>query len=633
MPGTSTIVPAIDKAIFIRSLLLASLAAIVIGLFGQHAVAASVTLVREYTYNASENDSKVSARKAALQQLQVLLIEEVGVQVQSSFSNSETLDKDEFSRTVQANYQTFASALTKTKILQEQWDGERFYLKAEIEVDPDGLSSQIATVIGSGGKNPCDAVREQVKVTLQKAPGPDKNAALVALATKAPFDNDCHDWQYNVLYSLTQSRYPADGYRSYLFTQLADIAPHILAEYLPAIVKYAIIKDGGISQAEWAGILSSLQRLPPDRLQPLLSTLSNYSDKLPDDARSGKPSYQPQTALQLKDQLQALIQAAEKGNIAHPAVSTGELTALIINSVAYRQPVIGAEFFRQYSDALADADAVVKPIVDFYKTQLSNTALNKLAGQSFDLLLKKLDEQSSSLSDNSARQLYFLLTTLERSAEEDPQQTALIQNILSRHPQLFAQIIRKQSMNEVQKNLWFIRYDLPESDACTPRECADQLWGDGNAMALNAFAEYLVAYGSRAAPAEDLMIRKLERVRLQTSGPNRTTMKKHLITALGNIRTQDPRAQELLIESLGDLDHQIPQDAQHALIKLGRGVQDKMMSLMSTYEPLVQRRIVETLGKMPPDTEIVNFLKRVPQNDPHMRFAVEDALRKQQRAL
>ncbi len=94
------------------------LALIICTIFSQNVSAESMTMVREYTYNASENDSKVSARKAALQQLQVLLIEEVGVQVQSSFSNTETLDKEEFSRTVQANYQTFASALTKTKILE-----------------------------------------------------------------------------------------------------------------------------------------------------------------------------------------------------------------------------------------------------------------------------------------------------------------------------------------------------------------------------------------------------------------------------------------------------------------------------------------------------------------------------------
>jgi hypothetical protein len=609
------------------------LALIICTIFSQSASAESMTMVREYTYNASENDSKVSARKAALQQLQVLLIEEVGVQVQSSFSNTETLDKEEFSRTVQANYQTFASALTKTKILEEKWDGENFYLKAEIEVDPDGLSTQIATIIGSGGKNPCDAVREQVKITLQKAPSPDKNAELVAFALKAPFDNDCNDWQYNVLYSLTQSRYPATGYRDYLFVQLAQIAPHNLSEYLPGIAKYAITKDNGITPTEWETMLSSLQRLPEDRLQPLLSALSNYSDKSPDDTRSGKPSYQPQTALQLKNQLLSLIQAAEKGKVGNPALSAGELTARIIKASAYRQPAIGAELFQQYSGELPDINDMVKPITDFYKNQLKAAGNQELASNSFNLLLEKLNEQKDTLNDNTAKTMYYLLTTLERNAEENQQQAALIENMLGRYPKLFAQIIKGQRINEVQKNLWFIRYNLPDSEACTPRECADRLFGDGNAMELNAYGEYLVAYGTRAAAAEDLVIRKLERVRVQASGPYRTTMKRHLITVLGNIRTQDLRAQELLIESLGDLDHKIPEEAQNALIKLGRGVQEKMMSMISTYEPLVQRRMVETLGKMQPDTDIVNFLKRIPQNDQYMRFAVEDALRDQQRAL
>ncbi len=602
-------------------------------MYSQSATAAAMTVVREYTYNASENDSKVSARKAALQQLQSLVIEEIGVQVQSSFSNTETLDKEEFSRTVQANYQTFAQALTKTKILEEKWDGESFYLKAEIEVDPDGLSSQIATIVHGGGKNPCDAMREQVKITLQKAPSPDKNAELVAFALKAPFDNDCNDWQYNVLYSLTQSRHPAADYRDYLFVQLAQIAPHNLAGYLPGIVKYAIIKDNGITPTEWEAMLSSLQRLPEDRLQLLLSALSNYSDKSPDDTRSGKPSYQPQTALQLENQLQSLIQAAGKGKVGSPALNAGELTARIIKATAYRQPAIGAELFQQYSGELPDINDVVKPMTDFYKNQLKDGSELELASNSFNLLLEKLNEQKDIFNDNSAKQLYYLLTTLERNAEENQQQAALIENMLGRYPKLFAQIIKGQRINEVQKNLWFIRYNLPDSEACTPRECADRLFSDGNAMELNAYGEYLVAYGTRAAAAEDLVIRKLERVRVQASGPYRTTMKRHLINVLGNLRTQDLRAQELLIESLGDLDHKIPEEAQNALIKLGRGVQEKMMAMISTYEPLVQRRMVETLGKMQPDTDIVNFLKRVPQNDQYMRFAVEDALRDQQRAL
>lgn len=67
--------------------------------------AAPVALVRDYTYRASENDSKVSARKAALQQLQALAIEEVGVQVQASLDSTERLDGE----TSPAPYRTTSS--------------------------------------------------------------------------------------------------------------------------------------------------------------------------------------------------------------------------------------------------------------------------------------------------------------------------------------------------------------------------------------------------------------------------------------------------------------------------------------------------------------------------------------------
>ena len=101
---------------------------------------------RDYTYRASDNNSKVSARKAAMQQLQSLVIQEVGVQVKSSFTNQETLNNDEFTRQVQVNYQSFSQALTKTKILEQSWNGEQFYLKALITVDTDNLIDRIKTI-------------------------------------------------------------------------------------------------------------------------------------------------------------------------------------------------------------------------------------------------------------------------------------------------------------------------------------------------------------------------------------------------------------------------------------------------------------------------------------------------------
>ena len=95
--------------------------------------AETVTFVRDYTYNASENDSKVSARTAALEQLQRAAIEEVGVQVESSVVSNKSVVQGKLKEEMLLNFKLFSQALTKTKILEEKWNGESFYLKAEIE--------------------------------------------------------------------------------------------------------------------------------------------------------------------------------------------------------------------------------------------------------------------------------------------------------------------------------------------------------------------------------------------------------------------------------------------------------------------------------------------------------------------
>ena len=48
------------------------------------AAAQEKTFIREYVYNASEDDSRNSARKKALGQVKALLLEEVGIYVEGT---------------------------------------------------------------------------------------------------------------------------------------------------------------------------------------------------------------------------------------------------------------------------------------------------------------------------------------------------------------------------------------------------------------------------------------------------------------------------------------------------------------------------------------------------------------------
>jgi len=97
------------------------------------AIAAEQTYVREYTYQASEADSKLSARAIALQEVKRELLSELGthvtalVKIQSS-SDGAHLGTEEI--------ETLSAGVTHVEILEEKWNGVVYVLKAQIKADP-----------------------------------------------------------------------------------------------------------------------------------------------------------------------------------------------------------------------------------------------------------------------------------------------------------------------------------------------------------------------------------------------------------------------------------------------------------------------------------------------------------------
>lgn len=608
------------------------------------ALADVVTMVRDYTYNASENDSKVSARKAALQQLQVLLIEEVGVQVQSHFDQQQRLEGEDFSRTVQANYQTFARALTKTRILEERWNGETFYLKAEVEVDPDGIGQQIAALVTPAikpGVSPCETVRLAVVAELKKAPSPARNQRLTEYARQAPIDNDCHRWQYAVLSALKGSRFPATGYRSWLFEEIAASADHELPQLLPRVVSF-VFSDQHHTQAlsdnEWQQLQQALARVAADRLKRVLRALTNASVQLPQNpATTALTGRSWQSAALLQQQIDQLLLAADNGQVGKPALSRAELLLLWLQLLAERQPQLMVELLLQRGDQIADVTPLVQPLSRFYETLIKAAEPSPLLAatdEALHVLLARLQSAPQTLSRRQASALYFLLELQQRKLK-DQAQAAAAQDWLSRtikpYPQFWATTIARQRTSEVTKNLWFIRYQLPGAEVCLPQDCAAALFRDNSNSELQHYAQYLEAYGERAAVAEDQVIRKLERLQVQRSSPYRGTLKKLMIQVLVNIHSRDKQAHQLLVTSLEDFDHRVPDAAAQALQQLGDVALAHMIELFPSQSPLVQRRMVKAMGKMAADKSIVSFLKTVPTDNDHMRFAVEDALMAQSR--
>jgi DNA repair exonuclease SbcCD ATPase subunit len=147
-------------------------------------MAENKTFVREYNYQASENDSKVSARAKALSEVKRLLLEELGIYMES-YTNytvedkSGTITKDFF----QNEIKSLSAGITETKILSENWNGVQYYVKAEIEADPTDVARKINATLE---KRQADVVIDSLRILLSNTQtlSSQKNEEVKALQAK-----------------------------------------------------------------------------------------------------------------------------------------------------------------------------------------------------------------------------------------------------------------------------------------------------------------------------------------------------------------------------------------------------------------------------------------------------------------
>ena len=108
--------------------------------------AESKTFIKEYTYQASDFDSKISSRTIALEQVKRLLLEEVG-----TYLISETAVKD--FQVTKDNVTALTGGIVQTEILSEKWDGKTYYLKAKMTISPEEVMKFLEGMKENSQKN------------------------------------------------------------------------------------------------------------------------------------------------------------------------------------------------------------------------------------------------------------------------------------------------------------------------------------------------------------------------------------------------------------------------------------------------------------------------------------------------
>ena len=588
------------------------------------------TFVRDYTYNASETDSKVSARQSALQQLQSIVIQEVGVQVQSSFATQENLSNEEFSRQVQANYQTFARALTKTQILKEEWNGETFYIKARIEVDTDSVIDGLKVVFVKSAPastpvqaDPCKAVETQVFKLLDDIRTDENLNAIIALSKQHGFDRACNNWQYSILSNFTSNLTHSDAYRAHLFSRIQNEESDKMAGYLLIeVLRYALVIQP-LSYPEWTVVRDAIYRGEQSTTFSLIELLFKHT-KTPLAADANKHlverNARKQEVKALEEQMMDLTLAAAQLNLSFND-PLDELTVAehITRHGLNRQPATGRRYYFEYLEKF-DKEAVrrlTKPVLDYYNEQPSADAYQLLFNHFYTVdvdghTAKLLFRQLEKMQDHPTYLPGFLKSDYDLMVKEKFKS--------------FEKIILQARTSERNKVLWMITLGLPHESVCTVEACAKQLFSK-NQREVEDAAEFLMAYGKRAAAAQADVIKKLSRLKALNKVSNDTRVIPKLLQALSRMQSYHKDMIPLMVWALADVDKRINESASKSLQLVGVDGFTDLVNLYPTQNPTTQRRIVEVMGSYQRDQAyVVKFLASIKPASPQIQFAIEDAM-------
>jgi len=160
------------------------LSIILLFVFSSVLIAEIKTFIKEYSYQASELDSKNTCRAIATEQLKRELLEELGTYVESrTVVKDNQVDKDEIT--------TLAAGVVQLAVLDEKWNGKEYWLKAEVKADPYDVAASISKL-----KNDEQLVHDLEEARAEAEQATEEAEALRNQLAKAMADQQKQE-QYN----------------------------------------------------------------------------------------------------------------------------------------------------------------------------------------------------------------------------------------------------------------------------------------------------------------------------------------------------------------------------------------------------------------------------------------------------
>ena len=142
--------------------------------------AKELSFIRDYTYKASDLDSKVSARNNTLKLIKAGVLEEIVTFVSNNSSLEQSQSGNEFRSSFIQRTSASSAGFLKTRILDESWNGFEMKIKAEVTADPEKIRDELERALALKPTPQVQAAQAQ------PAPPPPQQPAYAQLHTAQP---------------------------------------------------------------------------------------------------------------------------------------------------------------------------------------------------------------------------------------------------------------------------------------------------------------------------------------------------------------------------------------------------------------------------------------------------------------
>jgi tetratricopeptide (TPR) repeat protein len=207
---------------------------------------------REYTYQASELDSKNSSKIIASNLLRQEILDEVGVYLASETKLITSEVNGVLAQDFKENIDIITSGIVKFQVLDESWDGKTYWIKARIIIDEASIQSALDALVYDRNRM---TELSQIRQDLNKA-----NEEIEALRLKAidrsqsPRETDQMRANYQVgVENISKNNIQLDGNVQILsgdhhsainsFSDLIATDPGNISAYVNRGVSKAYLKD------------------------------------------------------------------------------------------------------------------------------------------------------------------------------------------------------------------------------------------------------------------------------------------------------------------------------------------------------------------------------------------------------